>query len=161
MPFFLGHEKYPNQHNQLEPLPPSFLFLFFSSVSWSPFLGTGSYLVAPSPCTADLRANCLDKEQICVCVIKMGLPIPNTPTLITQILASLLDGKCQRAQQKNAERQDKDPLPNTGDKYVQTMKLRLLLFRLWLWLSPCSSPVSDADVFGHLDLIKRNTHQGK
>merc|ERR1711973_345719 len=49
------------------------LFLFFSSVSWSPFLGTGSYLVVPSPCTADLRANCLDKEQICVCVIKMGL----------------------------------------------------------------------------------------
>ena len=34
------------------------------------------------------------------------------------------------------------------------MKLRLLLFRLWLWLSPCSSPVSDDNVFCHLDLIK-------
>ena len=35
------------------------------------------------------------------------------------------------------------------------MKLLLLLpFRLWLWLSPCSSPVADNHVFGHLDLIK-------
>ena len=34
------------------------------------------------------------------------------------------------------------------------MKLRLLPFRLWLWLSPCSSPVSDDNVFCHLDLIK-------